>query len=60
LAVEPKNSEELSYAINKLLDRPDLRKKFGRAGRKRVEKIFNLDKNIDKLISLYSICVNKK
>lgn len=60
LVVEPKNSKQLADAIIKLLDNPDLRKKLGMAGRKRVEENFDLDKYIKRLISLYSDCISKK
>ncbi len=60
LVVEPKNYKQLADAIIRLLDNPELRKKFGEEARKRVEENFDLDKNIKRLISLYEDCINQK
>lgn len=52
LTVEPKNSEELANAINKLLNNDNLRETFGQNARIRVEKYFNIAQ-IKHNISLY-------
>ncbi|OQA92676.1 MAG: Capsular glucan synthase [Elusimicrobia bacterium ADurb.Bin231] len=41
LHVEPKNSEQIAAAVNRLLKDDNLRKRFGENGRKRVEKYFS-------------------
>lgn len=51
--VEPGNSSELAYALNRLLCDGDLAKKFGSAGRKRFESMFELGVMIDSLESIY-------
>jgi len=53
LVVEPQNHEQLADAIEKLLNDYELRKKFGKNGRKRVFKFFNLNKYIQKLTRIY-------
>lgn len=44
LTVEPKNPEQLAKAINLLLSDDELRLKLGQNARKRVEKIFDIEK----------------
>ena len=52
LTVEPKNSEQLANAINKLLNDDKLRETLGQNARIRVEKYFNIAQ-IKHNISLY-------
>ena len=44
LTVEPENVEQLTDAINELLNNDELRLQYGRNARERVEKIFNINK----------------
>ena len=53
LTIEPKNSEELASAINKLLNDDNLRETFGQNAKKRVENVFEKFKVIDLLSYLY-------
>ena len=53
LTVEPNNVDELSSAINFLINNPEIRKIYGENSRQRVSKYFDLDKNKDKYRSLY-------
>jgi glycosyltransferase involved in cell wall biosynthesis len=49
---EPANPNDLALKLKRLLDDQNLRIKFGRAGRKKVEKAFNWDsvvKNVEKV-----------
>lgn len=55
LTVEPKNSEELANAINKLLNDDNLRKILGQNAKKRVENVFNISKIKNKIKKLYEI-----
>ena len=59
LVVEPKNAEELSEAIKKLINNKKLRDKFGRNGKKRVEKLFTEEKMIKKTLDVYRELFNK-
>ncbi len=51
--VPPKQPEKLAEKINFLLDQPDLAKKMGIAGRKRMEKYFDIEQVADKIEKLY-------
>ena len=49
LLVPPGNPMELAKSIVELLHKPDARESFGRAGRARAEKLFDLRKNVPAL-----------
>lgn len=53
LTVNPRNSEELSVAINKLLYDKNLQDKFAQNGRELVEKNFDIKKNVAKLSDIF-------
>lgn len=55
LTVEPKNSEELANAINKLLRDDNLREIFAQNAKQRVENVFNISKIKNKIKKLYEI-----
>jgi L-malate glycosyltransferase len=48
------NIDELVRAIKKLSENNELRKKMGFAGRKRVEKVFNINQNIENIQTIYA------
>lgn len=50
--VETNAPEPLADQVQVLLERPDLREKFGCEGRRRVEQDFNLDRKVEKLRDL--------
>lgn len=50
---EPANPIDLAKKINKILENPDLQKKFGRAGRKKVEESFDWNKVIKNIEDVY-------
>ncbi len=50
--VEQKNYKEMAERILFLLGNPDIAKKMGECGARRVEKIFTNNKNIDRMIEL--------
>ncbi len=54
LTVEPKDSEQLANAINKLLNYDDLRLEYGKNARKRVEQFFDIKQNTDKYKEHYN------
>lgn len=53
LYVSPRNSEQLAVALLRLIDDPDLRRKFGEAGRRRVLDLFDRRNQIDRLETIY-------
>jgi glycosyltransferase involved in cell wall biosynthesis len=53
--VPPRNPEKAAEAIEKLILDKELCLKMGRAGRKRVKKLYRWDDNVKQLISIYQI-----
>jgi len=53
ILVRPKNAPALASAVKTLVLNSELRTAFGKAGRKRVEGIFNIDDALDKLENFY-------
>ena len=53
LVVPPRDPDALAAALTRLIDDPDLRDRFGTAGRRRVIAHFSTEKRIDKLEALY-------
>ena len=53
LLVPARDPERLARALRELLDSPDLRKRMGESGRRRVEKHFTLEKKIRNFERLY-------
>jgi len=58
--VPPGDPDALAEAINKLLNDPVLRKRFGQAGRKRVEKCFTIEETVRKTEDLYLRLLKEK
>lgn len=59
LLVEVNDSEKLYEAMLKLVKEPELRRKLGSQGRKRVEELFDSQLFIDRHISLYKELIDK-
>lgn len=53
LVVPPRDPDSLAAALARLIDDPDLRERFGAAGRRRVVNHFSTEKRIGKLEALY-------
>lgn len=53
LTVEPKNVEQLTNAINELLNNDELRLRYGRNARKRVEDLFDIKKIKNQYVEAY-------
>ena len=53
ILIPPKDVAAIADAIKYIFNNPDLAKKFGKAGRRRVESEFNLQNNVSKLIDLF-------
>ncbi|MBW1782936.1 MAG: glycosyltransferase [Deltaproteobacteria bacterium] len=53
LVVSPNDVEALAEAINYLFANPEVRKRFGKAARARVEKYFCLDRMVEDVIRTY-------
>ena len=53
IVVPPGDVQAMAHAINHLLAKPELREKYGTAGRERVEQCFAKDKMLDSIIKIY-------
>ena len=53
ITVEPENVEQLTNAINELLNNDELRLEYGRNARKRVEDLFDIEKVREQYKNLY-------
>jgi glycosyltransferase involved in cell wall biosynthesis len=53
ILVPPENAEALRQALESLLENRDMRKKMGIEGRKRVEQMFSIDKNVRQTEQIY-------
>jgi rhamnosyl/mannosyltransferase len=53
LTVPPADPQALAAAINRLLDDPNLRQKFGQAGVRRAREEFGLDRMLKRTLQLY-------
>lgn len=51
--VEPRNSDAMAAALNRLLDNPDLRRRMGRAARDRVVNEFGIREMAARTLALY-------
>jgi L-malate glycosyltransferase len=58
--VERRNSSAAAKAIEQLVLRVDLRKEMGKAGRKRVEKLYNWKDNVDLMVNIYKNILEMK
>lgn len=59
LLVSPRNSDVLATAIIRLIEQPDLRREFGRKGRKRVEALFSIESVTAQYELLYDLVVSE-
>ena len=53
LLVPPRDARELAAAISKLLKDPERRARMGRAGLKRVTRLFSADEMVEKTLAVY-------
>jgi glycosyltransferase involved in cell wall biosynthesis len=51
--VHPRKPMELAFALAKLIEYPAMRERMGKAGRKRVEELFDQKRQIEKIEELY-------
>ena len=58
LLVAPEDSDALGEAIARLIDDPELRAQFGRAGRERMQNEFSIATMADKHVALYQRTLN--
>lgn len=56
--VPPRDAEAIAQGIDFLLDSPDLRKKMGKAARKRVLEIFTWENAARELVKMYEEAIN--
>lgn len=58
LLVPPSNIEQLTQALELLVDDAELRRRLGRAGRSRIQEKFNLEENVESLFYFFSSVAN--
>src|SRR5580765_2409752 len=59
MLVPPGDSTALAQALEQLLRDPELRLRFGRAGRQRIEQQFRIEQTVEPLIKMLENTVNK-
>ncbi|MFC2054356.1 glycosyltransferase family 4 protein [Chloroflexota bacterium] len=59
LLVDPGDVTALSKALQTLIQDPDLRRKYGKAGRQQVIEHYNSAKNVSKIVSLFNQVQNQ-
>lgn len=59
ILTEPKNENELTAAVRKLIIDAQLRKTLGRNGRIRVEQEFTIDRMVDRVENVYKQCLGR-
>lgn len=60
ILIPPRSPERLADAIIYLIKNPELRTKMGKAGRRRVEEKFSLDRMVDEYEKLYEKCLAER
>ena len=58
--VNPENSEDLSNAIRKLLENPDLATQMGKNGYEKVVEVFNSECMTEKILEVYKSVINQE
>lgn len=58
IIVPKRNPEATAAAIQKFIDKPDLRSSMGQKGRDRVKQLYDWEKNVDTMIKNYQDVVN--
>jgi rhamnosyl/mannosyltransferase len=53
ITVQPRSSEAMAAALNRLFDDPELRRRMGQAGRHRVQTEFNLELMVRRTMDIY-------
>lgn len=53
LVVEKENPEKLANALLKIINNKQLRENFGKAGRERVQRLYDWKQNVSKMIDIY-------
>jgi len=51
--VKPKDTQKLAEQIDYLLDHEEERKRYGQAGRRKVEETYSWEKIVQKVIKIY-------
>jgi glycosyltransferase involved in cell wall biosynthesis len=59
LLIDPGDVTALSKALQTLIQDPDLRRKYGKAGRQQVIEHYNSAKNVSKIVSLFNQVQNQ-
>ena len=53
ILVDVDDAQAMADAMKKLYDDKELREQYGKAGRKRVQNLYNWNENVDEMITLY-------
>jgi glycosyltransferase involved in cell wall biosynthesis len=60
ILVEKQNPQQLSQAIIKLIENPELRESMAKAGRRRFEEYYTLDHNVNRVIQVFETVLDRK
>lgn len=60
ILINPRNQQQLVDALKMLIENPDLRLKMGKAGRKKAERLYDIETVVDTHLKIYNDLMSKR